>query len=55
MDLRADLFLTRGEDRAFVLRGDLGRVGTTADGYPEYASGLERKDRTLCGLFLSEI
>ena len=38
MTLQADLLLTKGEDSAIVLRGDLERVGTTADGYPEYDS-----------------
>lgn len=34
----ADLLLTRGENSAMVLRGDLEQVGTTAEGYPIYDS-----------------
>ncbi len=36
--LSGDLLVTRGKDSAIVLRGDLERVGTTAEGYPEYDS-----------------
>ncbi|MEE4282488.1 MAG: TonB-dependent receptor, partial [Pseudomonadales bacterium] len=38
MTFQGDLLLTRGKDTAIVQRGDLERVGTTADGYPEYDS-----------------
>ncbi len=38
MIFQGDLLLTRGQDSAIILRGDLERVGTTADGYPEYDS-----------------
>lgn len=34
----ADVLITRGEDSAIILRGDLEQVGTNPDGYPEYDS-----------------
>ena len=34
----ADLLVTRAQDTAIILRGDLEQTGTNADGYPEYAS-----------------
>lgn len=34
----ADLLITEGEETAIVLRGDLEQVGTTPEGYPQYAS-----------------
>ena len=36
--LTADLLYTLGQDTAIVKRGDLERIGATADGYPIYAS-----------------
>ena len=36
--VNADLLYTQGKDSAIVKRGDLERVGTTADGYPDYDS-----------------
>ena len=36
--LSADLLLTRGKDSPIVQRADLDQVGTTAEGYPQYAS-----------------
>ncbi|MEM7079422.1 MAG: TonB-dependent receptor [Pseudomonadota bacterium] len=36
--LSADLLVTRAQDTAIILRGDLERVGTTVDGYPDYDS-----------------
>jgi outer membrane receptor for ferrienterochelin and colicin len=34
----ADLLVTRGQNSAIVLRGDIEQVGTTAEGYPVYDS-----------------
>ena len=34
----ADYLYSRGENAAMVLRGDLEQTGTTAEGYPQYAS-----------------
>ena len=39
--LQGDLLITRGEDTAIVLRGDIDQVGTNPDGYPIYASNRE--------------
>jgi outer membrane receptor for ferrienterochelin and colicin len=36
--LQADLLVSRTQNAAIVLRGDLEQVGTTAEGYPEYDS-----------------
>jgi len=36
--LQSDLLLTRGEDTAIVLHGDLEQTGVDADGYPQYSS-----------------
>ncbi|MCU7553701.1 TonB-dependent receptor [Alteromonas sp. ASW11-19] len=34
----ADLLVSRRQDQAIILRGDLEQVGTTEDGYPQYDS-----------------
>ena len=38
LTMTGDLLVTRGNDSAIVLRGDLEQVGTNPDGYPEYDS-----------------
>ncbi len=38
--LSADLLVTRAQDTAMALRGDLRQIGTTSDGYPIYDSPL---------------
>jgi hypothetical protein len=36
--LTADLLVTKGQDSAMILHGDIDQVGTNDDGYPEYDS-----------------
>ena len=39
--LNADVIMSKGQDSAIILRGDLDQVGTNDDGYPVYESNRE--------------